>query len=138
MFIDITEMKTVIAEYKLNEITDSDAEIVQKCINAAIRRVKSYLMSRYDTDTIFSKTGDDRDADLVEICKNAALWFLVRRNNVDILYEKVKEVYDRDVAYLKAVASGDIPADLRKRVDDAGNTSGSFRTGSNPKFTHSW
>lgn len=138
MYLEIAEMKTVIAEYKLSEITDSDETIIAQCILAAVKRVKSYLKGRYDTDAIFKVAGDNRDPDILEICKNATLWYLVRRNNVDILYEKVKEVYDRDIVYLKAVAGGDIPADLPLRETEDGNTIGAIRMGSNSKFTHSW
>lgn len=138
MFIDINEMDTVIQEYKLNEISDTDYTILQRCIIAAVKRVKGYLMSRYDTDKIFTAVGDDRDPDIVEICKNAALWYLVRRNNVDILYDRVKEVYDRDIAYLKEVASGNIPADLPLKENSDGEGTGSIRMGSNTKFRHSW
>ena len=138
MFIDPKEMITVASEYKLQEIADYDSTIIQKCIIAAIQRVRRYLSGRYNVNIIFSKTGEDRDPELVEIIKNVALWFLIRRCNVDMLYDKVKESYDRDMKYLGALMSGELPAELPLRPDESGKPSGSIHGGSNPKFTHSW
>ena len=137
MFIEISELSTVAAEYKVEEITDYDSSIAQQCILAAVKRVRRLLSGRYDVDSIFTATGEERDAELVEICKNIALWFLVRRCNVDILYNRVKETYDRDMAYLRELKEGSIPSDLPLR-ETGGQPVGVFRSGSNHKFIHSW
>ena len=137
MFIEIAELNTVAAQYKLEEITDYDDGITQQCILAAVKRVRRMLSGRYDVDGIFTAKGEERDAELVEICKNIALWFLVRRCNVDILYDRVKETYDRDMAYLRELTAGGIPSDLPLREVD-GRPVGVFRSGSNRKFSHSW
>lgn len=137
MFIESEEMDSVISEYKIREITDCDGTITRGCVLAAVKRVRRMLSGRYDVDRIFSATGEDRDAELLEICKNIALWFLVRRYNVDILYTRVRETYDRDMAYLRELMSGEIPSDLPIRETD-GRPAGVFRQGSNPKFNHSW
>ena len=67
MFIEISELNTVAAEYKVEEITDYDSSIAQQCILAAVKRVRRLLSGRYDVDAIFSTTGEERDAELVEI-----------------------------------------------------------------------
>ena len=138
MFLEINEMNTVAAEYKVEEITDYDSGIVQQCILAAVKRVRRFLSGRYDVERIFSASGEERDAELLEICKNVALWFLVRRCNVDILYNRVKETYDRDMAYLKELRDGSIPSDLPLRETEDGKPAGIFRSGSHRKFRHSW
>ena len=46
MFLEIEEMKTVAAEYKLEEITDYDDTIVQACMLAAVQRVTRLLSGR--------------------------------------------------------------------------------------------
>ena len=137
MFLEIQEMSTVIMEYRLQEIAEYDDTIVQACILAAVQRVTRLLSGRYDVEKIFSATGDERDAELLEITKNIALWFLCRRCNVDILYNRVKEAYDRDMAYLKELMKGDIPSVLPLRETD-GHPVGAVRFGSNPKFRHYW
>ncbi|MGM9864277.1 MAG: hypothetical protein ACI305_08475 [Lepagella sp.] len=137
MFIEIEEMGTVVAGYKLEEITDCDDSLVQSCIVAAVKRVRRLLSGRYDVERVFTATGDERDPELVEIVKDVALWFIVRRCNVDLIYAKVREVYDRDMDYLKELRNGGIPSELPLREDGEGGAS-AFRSGSNPKFTHSW
>lgn len=124
-------------EYRLQEIAEYDDTIVQACILAAVQRVTRLLSGRYDVEKIFSATGDERDAELLEITKNIALWFLCRRCNVDILYNRVKEAYDRDMAYLRELMKGDIPSGLPLRETD-GHPIGAVRFGSNSKFRHSW
>ena len=73
MFLEIEELNTIAAEYKLQEIADYDDTILTACIRAAISRVRSYLSGRYDVEAIFSATGEERNADLLEICKNLSL-----------------------------------------------------------------
>lgn len=137
MFLEVQEMGTVVAEYKVQEITDYDDTIMHQCILAAIKRVRRLLSGRYNVEVIFSATGDERDSELLEICKNIALWFLIRRCNVDILYSRVKETYDRDMEYLKELKNGEIPSELPLREVE-GKTVSSLRAGSNLKFSHSW
>lgn len=137
MFLEIEEMNTVATEYKIQEIADSDDTIILSCIRAAISRVKSYLSGKYDVEEIFSTTGEQRNADILEICKNTALWFLIRRNNMDILYGRVKDTYDRDMAYLKDIAAGNVPIGLPVLKSD-GRPVVAIRSGSNTKFSHSW
>lgn len=136
MFLQSTELKTVINSYQIYEITDNDDTIVQSCIIAAIKRVSSYLNALYDVKVIFAASGDKRDPDILEITKNVTMWFLVRKNNIDIAYTKVKEVYDRDIEYLKAIGKGELSADLPKRVSESGEKVGKIRMGSNEKFNH--
>ena len=57
---------------------------------------------------------------------------------MDILYSRVKETYDRDMAYLKELMKGDIPSGLPLREQEEGCPVGAVRFGSQPKFTHSW
>lgn len=129
-------MKTVTYEYRIEEMTDADDSILLQCLLAAIKRVRGYLSARYDTDAIFTAKGADRDADIVEICKHVALWFLVQRSNVDVMFDHVREMYDRDIVYLTAVSRAEIAADLPLRKDENGDTTVAPRMGSNPKFSH--
>ena len=137
MFIEISELNTVAAEYKVEEITDYDSSIAQQCILAAVKRVRRLLSGRYDCDAILSTTGEERDAELVENCKNISLWFLIRRCNVDIHYNRVKYTYVRDMAYLRELKEGSIPSDLPLRETD-GQPVSMLRAGSDRKISLSW
>lgn len=131
-------MNSVIDEYKLNEMTDNTDAITVECLAAAESRVASYLRSRYNTEAIFAKRDAARDPEIVAIVKNMALYFLCRRHNVDILYNRVKEAYDADISYLKELARGTISANLPGITTADGKTINTIRMGSNPKIDHNY
>lgn len=138
MFIEKDELKSAIYEYQIAEITEADDAIVLMAISAAVAEMKGYLRSQYDTEQIFSATGDNRNALVLELCKNIAVWYLIRLCNVDMIYEHVKDRYDRAIEWLKQVASGNIAPELPPKTDDDGDIATRFQFGSNVKFNSSW
>ena len=125
MFLEIEEMKTVAAEYKLEEITDYDDTIVQA---VCWRRYNGSRVCCPDGMTwkkIFSATGNERDAETVGDLQEHRPVFLIRRCNVDILYSRVKETYDRDMSYLERADEGRYPV----RASPAGRRRESGRSG---------
>lgn len=135
MYIDIAEMTTVINHYQIYQMVDQDESIIQSCINAAIKRVAGYLGTNYDVEKIFTAIGDERDPDILEITKHIALWNLCQRQNIDLIYDRVREVYDRDIKYLEGLAQGKIYSSLPKREID-GKPATSIRCGSRMKFNY--
>ncbi len=119
MFISIPELKTVIQEYQVYDLTDNDDSIIATSIATGIEEVKSYLTPsfkkewldgrvRYDAEAIFAKTGDDRNVLILEHTKNVAMWYLIRRNNAEIIYQHVKDRYDSTVKFLTQLQRGEI------------------------------
>ncbi|MCX8018925.1 MAG: DUF1320 domain-containing protein [Chitinophagaceae bacterium] len=145
MFITPQELKTVLYDYQRHEITEADNTITLQAIAAAEEEMRSYLMpnkyTNYDVEAIFSATGNDRNPLIVEHTKNLAVYYLVRLANVDMLYEHVKERYDRTIDFMKQVNQGKITLGL-PRLSNTGSGSGNedtgkpFRSGSRPKFNH--
>lgn len=148
MFIDIEELKSVAYSYQVQEITEADDDIVYMAIAAATDEAKSYLRPNnkktwqdgrplYDCDTIFAATGTNRHALLLEITKNLALWYIIRLCNVDMLFDNVKDRYDRAITWLKQVNKGEITLDL-PLLDTESETPEKqpFRFGSRTKFNH--
>jgi len=133
MFIQEEELRSVAYNYQLEQIVENDATILQMAIEAATEEVRGYLSSRYDTTAAFAATGADRNPLLVEITKDIALWYIIRLSNVDILYEPVKERYDRAVQWLDRVARGTITPDLPAATDENGDYIQPLRCGSMPK-----
>jgi phage gp36-like protein len=158
MFITTTELKTVAYKYQIDEITENDDDIAAQAIAAAIEEAQGYMRANnkreykdgrllYDVDAIFSATGTNRHALLLEMTKSIALWYLVRLANVDMLYEQVKERYDRAITWFNKVNKGDVT--LKLPLLNGGDTDGdgdvdgddqaaqfSIRYGSRPKFNH--
>ncbi len=155
MFVEVEEMKSVMYKYQMDEITEADNDLVMIAIQAATDQVKSYFRNGnkkhwqdgrplYDADVIFGKEKptlpgetDERNKLLVEIVKNIAEWYILRLSNVDIMFEQVKDRYDRDIDWLKQVQSGEVILDLPVLADnDIGNNRQPFRFGSRQKFNH--
>jgi len=134
------ELKSAAYAYQIAAITDSDGDVVHTAIDAAVSEMKAYLRISYDTDKIFSATGADRNPLVMELCKNIAIWYVIRLCNVNMIYEHVKERYDRAIDWLKQTATGKIAPDLpvRSTADDSGQVVTRFRFGSHPKFNHSY
>lgn len=145
MYITQEELQTAIYEYQVAEITEGDTDdtALRHAVAAAVSEASSYLAAKYDIRAIFSAEGGDRHPLLVEHVKSIAVWYLIKRSNTDLLFERVKEYYTAAVDWLKLVAgigtdNETIAPDLPLRTDDEGNVSTSFRFGSNAKFSHDW
>lgn len=156
MFIEPEELKSVIYDYQLNQITEEDEALPVMAIDAAVEEVKSYLApggtknyhdgrKRYDVDTIFSATGDDRNPLVLALCKSIAVYYIVQLSNVDIIEEKVRTRYERAVDWLEKVSAtgkyaGQVPLNASLPVlpdpDPEADESLPFRAGSREKFNH--
>lgn len=153
MFITQEELKSVIYAYQIEQITEEDGTvddgIVFMAITAATDEAKSYLRPNlkkqwldgrpnYDVAAAFAKTGDDRNSLLMEMVKSIAIWYVVRLCNVDMIYDNIKERYDRAIDWLKMVNKGEITLDLPLLAPDDtdSNTQQPFRFGSRPKFNY--
>lgn len=156
MFLTYAELKSVIYDYQLEEITEASPDIAEMAINAAVEEMKSYLnptgqvrwrdgRPRYDIGAIFGATGADRNALILELCKSVALYYVCRLANVDIIQERVKERYDRAVDWLEKVAGVGKYADAPAIAPDlpvlpppaeADSPANAFRSGSRTKFNH--
>ncbi len=158
MFLEIDELRSVMYSYQLETIIENDNTIAVMAIESAVSEMKSYLnpsnqkqwqdgRPQYDVDKIFSAQGGDRDALILELCKDIALYRVCRLSNVDIIHEHVKERYDRAIDWLEKVAgvgnhkgTPTITPNLPTIKTDEGETGSSakklFRYGSRPKFNH--
>lgn len=140
MFINPKELDTVIHDYQLAEITE-DENIVKKAILASIAEATSYLSSKYDCNKIFAARGENRNPILLEHCKSIAVWYLIRRSNIDLIHDRIKDYYKEAVMWLARVAGvsnegRSITPDLPLLQDEQGNKIIKMRMGSHAKFDH--
>ena len=138
MFITKEEIKTHLYDYQVDQITDNDDTIVVSAIDTAVAEVKAYLANRYDVETIFSKTGSERSALVVEHVKVCAVYHLLLLCNVDAIYERYEQAYDRTITFLKQVADGLLSPDLPYLQTSTGQPTGTIQLKSNKKFIHSF
>lgn len=155
MFIEIDELRSVMYSYQLETIIENDKTIAVMAINSAVSEMKSYLnpsnqkqwndgRPQYDVNKIFGAQGVDRDALILELCKDIALYRICRLANVDIIHEHVQERYDRAIDWLEKVAglkgaptlTPDLPTIEPDDEGEAGSSKKPFRFGSRLKFKH--
>ena len=78
-FILITDYGDAIKDNILDDIVETDTDLIDKAENKAIALMKGYLNARYDVDAIFSQTGDDRNPVILMYAVDIALYLLHRR-----------------------------------------------------------
>jgi len=150
-FIEIEEMKTVMAPYQMDQITDGDDTIIILGIDTAVEEVRSYLTPNaqrqyadgrltYDTEAIFAATGADRNPLIMAITKTVAEWWITQLCNADIVYEQIKDRYDRAKKYLNQLLTGEITLTTLPQLDlfgdEAPNAPEILYYGSRDKFSH--
>lgn len=132
-YITVDELKTHAYDEELKEIIRDDESIALASIDIAIEYAETRLTKFYDTDIIFSKTGEDRSKLLVGFIKDIAVWFLIGLANVSIDYEDKKFRYTQADNWLKAVFKNKdmklSQKDFPRRDDKAPTSfSGTFNT----------
>jgi hypothetical protein len=165
MFLEIDEMKSVLYQYQMNEIAESDDEIIVDGIAAGIEEVRGYFEASnarresanlpaqqyaaykiYDVDAIFNAEGEKRNAFVLRLCKRVAVWNICELSNVDVIYQHVKERYEQTIATLEKIAGmGDFARSQMvisslpspPSPPEGGDVERKpFRTGSRHKFNH--
>ena len=140
MFITKEELQTAIYEYQLADITGMDVNDI--AVRHAVAEASSYLNAKYDIRAIFSAEGDDRHPLLVEHVKSIAVWYIIKRANTDLIFDRAKEYYKAAIDWLKLVAgvgtddetiAPDLPL-RRTEGEEGGSVATPFRFGSHPKF----
>jgi len=135
MFLTIQELTSHLRMENINSIIRNDETIALAAIDGAIAEAKGYL-SRFDTNTLFAATGDNRHKLLLIFVKDIAAWHLVNIVNPNIDLKLRKERYERAIAWLKDVQSGIVQPDF-PTVPDSTDTD-IIRFGSNDKNIYEW
>jgi hypothetical protein len=166
MYLEVSEMKSVLYEYQMAEIAEGDTDIICDGIDAAIAEVRGYFEAAnsrintaqintqqatkwklYDTGAIFSATGPDRNAFVLRLVKRVAAWNICELSNVDAIYEHVRERYESAITTLEKIAGmaqyahspltlSDLPSPSDATLPISNNPTPPFRSGSRQKFIH--
>lgn len=152
MFIEKTDLGSVIYDYQLDQITDGDDNIVLQGIAAAIEEARSYLEPNpnakvwldgrllYDVNAIFSASSTDRNSLILQHCCTLAKWHIAQLCNAEVIYEVAKDRYDRAIDWFSKIAKGTINlSSLPQLVRTEDNTDKNpFEFGSRVKFNHDY
>jgi phage gp36-like protein len=129
MWFTKEELATHMNISDIDVITEGDDTLVTAAIDGATAEAKSYL-GAFDTSTIFSAAGSNRNAILLIFVKDIAAWHLVVLSNYEADLEFREKRYNAAIAWLKGVQKGNITPDLP--VADSSVT-GRITYGSNEK-----
>jgi len=148
MFVTKNDLGNIIYEHQLAMITENDESIITQALQAAEDEVRGYLTEnnkrehldgrlRYDVDAIFNTSGAERNALLLRHTVTIAKWYLVELCNAEMMYEQVKERYDRATSYLKKLAKGDVNIQSLPQITPSEEPV-PFRSGGRTKFNHDY
>lgn len=85
----------------------------------AIDQIKQYIGGRYDCDTIFSATGENRDMFIVMITIDIALYHLWSKRAPRKIPELRAQRYQDALDWLKGVGDGTLKSDLPQLDGDS-------------------
>lgn len=132
------DFKTLVRENNLNQIIDNETATLTIVIGETIAHVRSYLFERYDTPTIFAKTGEERDPYLLKLCKHIAIYELYKRLPKYIPDNQRELDYKEAITALEKIAAGEVGLDLPRKVVSENKTKKYTRRrfGSQPPNSH--
>ena len=108
-----------------NEIKDillenySESKL-QAAEQMAIQQVKNYLSGRYNVDVIFKATDNERNAHVVMVVLDCALYHLYTSTVPKRMPELRSQRYQDAIDWLKMVGKGEMSADLPLKQNDKG------------------
>lgn len=124
-FLNKTDFKAVCDPVTLDVINQADDENLNRAIGYALEEVASYLRSRFNVAAAFAKEGSERNAQLVMIVCDVALYHLVAWLPKRIGFEIRETRYNNAIDWLKNVQAGkttpDLPPLTNETGDDIGN-----------------
>ena len=107
-FISIADYDASIHREILDSLVREDISLVDICEDRAIAEMRSYLAKRYDCDSIFSQTDEQRHPLVLMMAIDIAIYHIFSIHNPMKLSQLRKDRYERAIEWLKAVAAGDI------------------------------
>lgn len=117
MFLNTSELNSVAIPEVVDMITGSNDTIVNTIITESIEVMSSYLYKYYNTDAIFSATGNERAHIILKYLKDIVIHevYIIRSKRMN---EVAKMRYDEAMLWLEKMAKGEIEANLPKREVD--------------------
>lgn len=135
-YIDRADYISKIRDKRLDQLIDNTPAILDNEEETAIQVIKDALHSKYDTNAIFSKTGINRDKQVVRWACNLVLYYVYARLPDKLIPERIENDYVETIEYLKALESGKRSTQLPRIEDSEGKPPTNNRWGSRPPRTH--
>lgn len=130
-FLTPEELNTHIYDDVRDAISESDNAKVAAAIRASIAEAEGY-MSRYDTEAILAKAGDERDPILLMYLKDIAVWHFLVLANPGVDLELRENRYKSAVGWLTKVQGGKV-VPKGWPLNEPAEKQSYFQYGSNPR-----
>lgn len=117
MFLEKLELKTVATDDIINRIINNDDSIVEDIIAESIDVMSGYLYQYYDTESIFSKTGSNRNLTVLKHLKGIVIYEIYTRRT-KTMNDVAKSRYDEAMLWLEKVSEGKIKPPLPEKPTD--------------------
>lgn len=118
-FIQETDYEVQARQEMLRLLDGSDERTaLMQAERFAISQIRKYIGGRYDCNTLFSATGEDRDDYIVMITIDIAIYHLWAKKAPKVIPEHRKERYSDALDWLTNVGSGEMPTDLPQLSTD--------------------
>lgn len=127
MFLTDNDYRVVVGESAFKAISQASHDIILRAEQEAIEEMAGYLRPKYDTHAIFAQEGDERNAQVVMVAADIALYHMASSMPSRMGYEVREARYRRAVAWLEGVAAGKIVPELP--LDDGTEGDGDAATG---------
>jgi phage gp36-like protein len=128
MFIDDDDYEVQAKEEILNLLDPTEQRTgLRKAEKFAISEIRKYLGGRYDMDKVFDKEGDDRDAYIVMITIDIAIYHIYSKKAPRKIPEYRDIRYRDALNWLTDVGTGEMPTDLPPLEDEEGIYQGETR-----------
>lgn len=121
-FIAKADLAPYITQDDLDTVSQGDDTYIDDAIKVAEAEAKNYLRVRYDVDTIFAETGNDRDPVVKEKVIDIAIFKLHKALPTNQVPEKRVFLYESALDWLeKAAKGGVLDLDLSVETDEDGD-----------------
>ena len=106
-FIQLSDYDATIHREILDSLLRGDAAegnaVIEVCENRAVATVRSLIGTRYDCDSIFSATGDERNVLVLKVCVDIAVYEIFCQHNPYKMSQVRKDRYDDAMQWLRDV-----------------------------------
>ncbi|ROI09784.1 DUF1320 domain-containing protein [Chryseobacterium sp. H3056] len=141
-FITKEELRTVAPADFVDIVVGIDDGLVDEIIGEMTALIKTNLGAYYDTDLIFSQTGDERDATVLMYLKDLVFYKLLKRRKPGALLNE--EEYNEAMKWLEDISTGKRRANLPTvKIDTDGDgipdaDTPFMKLGGNRKYQNGW
>lgn len=105
LFFTVTELETHLYGEVIAAINRADETKAETAIKAATAEAIGYLTA-YDTEAIFTATGDNRNPILLLYIKDVAVWHFIQLSNPAVDMELRQTRYEKALKWFEKVQAG--------------------------------